>query len=147
MKTYARTSIALAGLAFIVTATVANAQTSTATITKVPFAFNVGASQMPGDTYRLSKIGGHTDVFMISSLRHSVILLGQPDGRKTDESPRLVFHKYGDEYFLREFWSGGSTGFSLPESRQERQAEERIAGRSTPERIVVLANKEKREGR
>ena len=146
MKTYARTLIALAGFAFLVTAAVANAQ-STDTITKVPFAFNIGASLMPGDTYRVSKIGGHTDVFMISSLRHSVILLGQPDGRKTDESPRLVFHKYGDQYFLREFWTGGSTGFSLPETREERQVVARIAGRSTPERIVVLANKEQREGR
>ena len=141
MKTYARTFIALAGFAFIVTAAVANAQTSTATISNVPFAFSVGASQMPADTYRVSKIGGHTDVFMIGSLRHSVILLGQPDGRNTDETPRLVFHKYGDQYFLREFWTGGSTGFSLPVSRQERQAEERLASRSTPERIVVLANK------
>jgi hypothetical protein len=141
MKTYARTLIALAGFAFIVTGAVANAQFSTDTITKVPFAFNVGASQMPGDTYRVSQIGGHTDVFKISSLRHSVILFGQRDGRTTDESPRLVFHKYGDQYFLREFWTGGSTGFTLPESQQERQAEERIAGRSTPERIVVLANK------
>ena len=140
MKTYARTFIALAGFAFIVTGAVANAQ-STDTITKVPFAFNVGSSEMPRDTYRVSKFGGHTDVFMISSLRHSVILFGQPDGRRTDESPRLVFHKYGDQYFLREFWTGGSTGFSLPESREERQVVERIAGRSTPERIVVLANK------
>ena len=140
MKTYVRTFIALAGFAFIVTAAVANAQ-STDTITKVPFSFNVGSSEMPRDTYRVSKFGGHTDVFMISSLRHSVILFGQPDGRRTDESPRLVFHKYGDQYFLREFWTGGSTGFSLPESREERQAVGRIAGRSTPERIVVLANR------
>ena len=145
MKTYARTFIALAGFAFIVTAAVANAQTSTDTISKVPFAFNVGAAQMPGDTYRVARIGGHTDVFMISSLRRSVILLGQPDGRNTDESPRLVFHKYGDQYFLREFWTGGSRGFSLPVTRQERQAEERIAGRSSPERIVVLADA--KEGR
>lgn len=141
MKTYARTFIALAGFAFIVTAAVANAQ-STDTITKVPFSFNVGSSEMPRDTYRVSKIGGHTDVFMISSFTHSVVLLSRPEGRTTDDSPRLVFHRYGDRYFLREFWMPGSTGFSLPVTRQEREAEERIAGRSTPERVVVLANKQ-----
>ncbi len=139
MKTYARTFIALAGFAFIGTAAVVNAQ-SLDTITKVPFAFNVGSSLMPRDTYRVSKFGGHTDVFMISGFKHSAILLGQPDGGKTDDNPRLVFHRYGDSYFLREVRLAGNTGFNLPETRQERDAQERIAGRSTPEVIVVLAN-------
>jgi hypothetical protein len=139
MKSYARTIMALAGLAFIVTAATVNAQ-STDTITKVPFAFNVGSSLMPRDTYRVSKLGGHTDVFLISGFRHSAILLGQPDGSKSDDNPRLVFHRYGDSHFLREVWLAGNTGFSLPETRQERDAQERIAARSTPEVIVVLAN-------
>jgi hypothetical protein len=139
MKTYARTIVTLAGLALIVSATTLNAQ-STDTITKVPFAFNVGSSLMPRDTYRVSRIGGHTDVFMISGFNHSAILIGQPDDPKTDDSPRLVFHRYGDSYFLREVRLAGSTGFSLPETRLERDAQERIAGRSTPEVIVVAAN-------
>lgn len=140
MKSYARKIMALAGLAFIVSAATLNAQ-STETITKVPFAFNVGSSLMPRDTYRVSKLGGHTDVFMISGFRHSAILLGQPEGPGTDDSPRLVFHRYGDSYFLREVRLAGSTGFFLPETRQERDVQERIAGRSTPDVIVVLANK------
>jgi hypothetical protein len=139
MKTYARTVIALAGFAFIVSAAVVNAQ-SLDTITKVPFAFNVGSSLMPRDTYRVSKLGGHNDVFMISGFKHSAILLGQPESAGTDDSPRLVFHRYGDSYFLREVRLAGSTGFRLPETRQERDAQERIAGRSTPEKIVVLAS-------
>src|SRR5688572_13193987 len=113
MKTYARTFVALAGFAFIVTAAVVNAQ-SLDTITKVPFAFAVGSSLMPSDTYRVSKLGGHTDVFMISGFRHSAILLGQPEGSGIDDTPRLVFHRYGDSYFLREVRLAGSTGLSLP---------------------------------
>ena len=138
MKSYTRI-LALSAFAFVLTATVAKAQ-STDTISKVPFTFNVGATIMPADTYRVSEFGGQTGVFMISGFRHSAILLSQPDGRTADDRPQLVFHKYGDQYFLREVRLAGNTGFSLPESKQERQVEERIASRSTPERIVVLAN-------
>ena len=140
MKSYTRI-LALSAFAFVLTADVAKAQ-STDTISKVPFTFNVGASVMPADTYRVSEFGGQTGVFLISGYRHSAILMSQPDGRTADDRPQLVFHKYGDQYFLREVRLAGNTGFSLPESKQERQVEERIASRSTPERIVVLANQQ-----
>jgi len=90
----------------------------------------------------VSEFGGQTGVFMISGFRHSAIVLSEPDGRTGVDQPQLVFHKYGDQYFLREIRLAGNTGFSLPESKQERQVEERVADRSTPERIVVLANQQ-----
>jgi hypothetical protein len=77
---------------------------------------------------------------MLSGFRHSAVLMSQPDGRTKDDSPRLVFHRYGDRYFLREVRLAGNTGFSLPKSREEREVEEQIASRSKPDVIVVLAN-------
>ena len=36
----------------------------------------------------------------------------------------LLFHRYGDQYFLSQVWpAGGSTGRLLPKSRAERDAE------------------------
>ena len=138
MKSYTRI-LALSAFAFVLAAGVAKAQ-SNDTISKVPFAFNVGTSVMPADTYRVSEFGGQTGVFMISGFRHSAIVLSEPDGRTAVDQPQLVFHKYGDQYFLREIRLAGNTGFSLPESKQERQVEERVADRSTAEKVVVLAN-------
>jgi hypothetical protein len=140
MKSYTRI-LALSAFAIVLTAGVAKAQ-SNDTISRVPFAFNIGTSVMPADTYRVSEFGGQTGVFMISGFRHSAIVLSEPDGRTGVDQPQLVFHKYGDQYFLREIRLAGNTGFSLPESKQERQVEERVADRSTPERIVVLANQQ-----
>ena len=140
MKSSTTRILALAALASVLTPAVARAQ-STDTITKVPFTFNVGASVLPPDTYRVSQLGIHTDVFLLSGFRHSAILMSQPEGRTADDSPRLVFHRYGDRYFLREVRMAGDTGFSLPMSREERQVEPRIAGLSTPDVIVVLANR------
>jgi hypothetical protein len=138
MKSYIRI-FAVSAFAFVLAAGVAKAQ-SNDTISKVPFAFNVGTSVMPADTYRVSEFGGQTGVFMISGFRHSAIVLSEPDGRTGVDRPQLVFHKYGDQYFLREIRLAGNTGFSLPESKQERQVEDRVADRSTREKIVVLAN-------
>ena len=38
-----------------------------------------------------------------------------------DRSPRLVFHRYGELYVLREVWMGGGAGRLLPETRAERE--------------------------
>ena len=40
----------------------------------------------------------------------------------------LVFHKYGDQYFLEQIWSGGEqTGSQLLESRSERTVRRQLA--------------------
>jgi hypothetical protein len=42
------------------------------------------------------------------------------------EKGSLVFHRYGNEYFLAEVWPAGSTtGRAFVKSRQEREAEQR----------------------
>ena len=51
---------------------------TTDTVTRVPFGFTVGTASLPGDTYRLEKAAGHTDVFLIRSLHRGAIILGQP---------------------------------------------------------------------
>ena len=34
---------------------------------------------------------------------------------------KLVFHKYANEYVLRQVWTGGGIGREIPTSRHERQ--------------------------
>jgi hypothetical protein len=44
-------------------------------------------------------------------------------GKKTDSSDkptRLVFHRYGNRYFLREAWFPGNNAKTLPEMDDER---------------------------
>jgi hypothetical protein len=56
---------------------------------------------------------------------------------------KLVFRRYGDEYFLREVWiSGAMTGREFPMSRRERQvAQASEKDRSRAEKISVRAEK------
>jgi hypothetical protein len=136
-----RTAI-VAGLVVLGTSAAIDAQTPD-TLTNVPFAFNIGTTSFPRDTYRVSRPSSQTGVLTISSLRHSAIVLSQADGPSdTDNSPRLVFHRYGDHYFLREVRLPGKLGFTLPATRVEREAAERIAGSTSPELVVVPAQQE-----
>ena len=41
---------------------------------------------------------------------------------------KLVFHRYGDQYVLREVWTGEGVGRELPESRFEREVLEEAVG-------------------
>ena len=137
MKSFTRTITAVAGVLLFAAAGV-DAQ-SNDTISHVPFAFKVGKAELPRDTYRISSMSGHTDVFLISGYRHSAVLMGLPDGREKDSQPRLVFRRYGDQYFLHEVRLPGNTGFTLPEARQEREAAQRLASSTKPEVVVVFA--------
>lgn len=136
MTNYARHILA-AGLVTMCAVAAPNAHTSD-TVTAVPFAFEVGSASLPRDTYQVSTLPGQSGGFMIRSLRHGAIVLSQPDGPSDkDNSPRLVFHKYGDRHFLREVRLAGSAGFSVAKTPGEIDAAERMAAGSRPEVIVL----------
>ena len=139
MKINARRLLATAGLAAFAAVSPVHAQPS-GTVSDVPFAFTVGSTVLPRDTYSVVLLSGHNDAFAIKSVRHAAIVLSQPAGRDAaDPTPRLVFHRYGDSYFLREVRLGGNAGFSLPKTRQEEDAAERTGSRSTAEVVIVHA--------
>jgi len=110
----------------------------TDTITNVPFAFTVGQATLPRGTYRLSRLSGHLDVFEITGDRHSAIVISQPESPVgKDDNPRLVFHRYGDSYFLREICLPGNVAMSLPPTRLEHDAAERLVSNAAPEVVVI----------
>ena len=111
----------------------ANAQLSIPIRAKVPFDFNVGDKKLPAGEYTFSRLSGFSDNKVIS-------VSGADAGAHVFQStfaahvltPKdkstLVFHKYGDQYFLEQIWSGGEqAGSQVPESRSERTIERQLA--------------------
>ena len=104
----------------------ANAQITNPIRAKIPFDFSVGDKKLPAGEYTLSHLSGLGDnkTLLVSSVDSGtrifqLTLAAQVATPKNDSS--LVFHKYGDQYFLETIWSGGEqTGAQLPESRSER---------------------------
>jgi hypothetical protein len=137
MKIYTRAALALAGL--LVLGTGAYASTwGDELVANVPFEFSIGKTTLPRDTYRVSRLEGTTDVLLIQSLRHGVVTIVQKDGsRSSDETPHLVFHKYGERYFLSAVKALESVRFTVPETRQERAAADQVGAEASPEMEVV----------
>ena len=111
----------------------ADAQLSNPVRAKIPFEFSAGVRKFPAGEYTFSRLSETSDtkVMSISSVDtgtrvYQSTLTAQlltPKNKST-----LVFHKYGDQYFLEQIWIGGEQeGTQLPESRSERTIRRQLA--------------------
>jgi hypothetical protein len=120
-------------------ATTASAQNSMVRA-YVPFEFTVGETALARGVYDVADVGGSTAVLLVRSMFHGAFVLGlraEPvDGVDT---PALVFHRYGDRYFLREIRMSGLSAIDLPETPVEREAAARVANRFDATVITIAA--------
>jgi hypothetical protein len=111
------------------------------TVTNVPFEFTAGDTNLPRDQYRISPTPGQNGSFMIRGMRQGVVLMSVTDRSNDREpAPSLTFHRYGDQYFLKEVQLGDGRILHLPQSRAERRAAESVAAQAAPKSTVVVAS-------
>ncbi len=84
----------------------------------VPFSFQVNNATLPPGAYNVST---EQSTLSIRGATRGAFSMTNRTESNADTSPKLVFHRYGDEYILREVWTGGSTGRVLSPSRREKQ--------------------------
>ena len=94
----------------------------------VPFSFTVDKKVLPAGTYNVTSSNAHT--LLISSFGAGAITMGQRAESRSG-SPRLVFHRYGNDYILREVWMGGGSGYQLRETARERELAGNRGGANT----------------
>ena len=89
-------------------------------IAKIPFEFTVNrATQAPGK-YRIARMSTNGGIQLTNlATRRAVVAMVAAAGAGHDSANLVVFHKYGDRYFLRELRSGASV-IAMPESGEER---------------------------
>ena len=107
------------------------AYAQSATQANVPFAFNVGSSQLPAGSYRITvEYAGGMVMIRNSTTSAKILSLGQreyPGGK----SGKLVFQHLGDRYFLTEIWgTKSSAGMKLQAPKPETKLE--IASKLSP---------------
>jgi hypothetical protein len=104
----------------------ANAQLTIPIRAKIPFDFNVGDKKLPAGKYTFSRLSGFSDsktMSVSSADARAHVFQSTFEARilKAKNDSTLVFHKYGDQYFLEQIFEGGEQeGNQLPESRSER---------------------------
>jgi hypothetical protein len=101
----------------------------------VPFPFSIGKQTLPAGDYRISVKG---DLLQLTRLdgngtySHIAFPTGAPNN--AEAGPSLVFHRYGDQYFLSSAWISEGYGlYSSPKQEKQRAA--------TYEEKVVVASR------
>ena len=93
----------------------------------IPFDFTITDKKLPAGKYsvvRAQNSNGDQVLLFSSADGHQQLsrLTIPVFARDAMKEGVLVFHQYGDEYFLTEIWpAGGQTGRALPKSRAERE--------------------------
>ena len=115
-------------LATVVTS--AQAQSPSNRITaRIPFDFSIGDRKLPAGKYSVGRVRQNYDDAVLSvddEAGHLKVLRTSIPVRILDlnDHAKLVFHRYGDQYFLYQVWAPGTTtGRQFPKSRAERDAQ------------------------
>ena len=105
----------------------------------VPFAFSAGSHRLPPGRYTVTRhASGLIRIYGAYRSNQSVFLGVNRVESREDKGPRLIFHRYGDSYFLAQVWSTG-WGRELPKSKAEKEflSQSRTGARSAGEVAVV----------
>jgi hypothetical protein len=109
----------------------------------IPFDFVLQGKTMPRGTYNVSDTRGVLSVWNANAHGTGAFVQTIAVQSQRDRSPRLVFHRYGDQYYLRQAWTRGGSGREIPTQRQERELARAARGGRTAARafesVVVPA--------
>jgi hypothetical protein len=115
----------IAAIAFLAIANFALAGTSFAqskgSRADVPFAFAVGNQLLPAGTYTIKTASDGFIAIKNHDKPIEVLTLVHRGGAKAPDGGKLMFHKYGNQYFLGEILSGwADMNVTVPRSNTEK---------------------------
>ena len=108
----------------------------------VPFEFSIGEKKLPAGKYSVGRIRQGSDDTVLSvddSDGHwkAIRASSSVQTLNTTNKARLVFHRYGNEYFLSQVWSAGAvTGRQFPRTQHERELERNYAASSATQKVT-----------
>lgn len=140
----------IVGLSLATAVASANAQSSNKVMANIPFDFVVGDKNLPAGEYSVRPISSSGEAMLIQGTdngKAAMRLSNTTEQAKNRTHVKLVFHRYGQSYFLAEVWNGDSTGRQISKSKQERAVERELASipskselaQSTYETVEVVA--------
>ena len=130
---------ALLGLGLLFATASAYAQTA-ALKANIPFNFVVAAKSLPAGEYTIQSLSMHERVLTIRGADKSanMIMVSSCESAKPSDKTKLVFHRYGDRYFLSQIWTAGnSSGAELPQSPREAE----VAMDFPRQEVVLIASR------
>ncbi|HZE72903.1 MAG TPA: hypothetical protein VE135_25605 [Pyrinomonadaceae bacterium] len=110
----------------------------------IPFDFIVRGKTLPAGNYEIERINDSPEGLIIRNINdkhdHAMFETLSVETRITPSTGEIVFHRYGDSYFLAEVLTPGEQiGRELVPSRAERQLKRELASNKTEAETVALA--------
>ena len=140
MKKHAYVSLLVCGL---LVGLAASAQAQSKIKVNVPFDFNIGTTLLQAGEYTVQpaspNVSSEVLLFRDAAGNSRAVTMGiRMEPSSKDKVPKLVFHRYGDTYFLSQVWlNAGDSGSEIRPGSHEREL---LASKSTAsEGVTVLA--------
>ena len=109
----------------------ANAQLIYPVRAKIPFDFSMGDKKLQAGQYTFSRLSPESEIMLVSSVDANKSVVQSTFGTQVltpKNESKLVFHRYGDQYFLEQIWMAGEReGTQVLESRGERAIRQQFA--------------------
>ncbi|HKO42951.1 MAG TPA: hypothetical protein VJU84_06670 [Pyrinomonadaceae bacterium] len=127
--------------------TTTQAQTITQFTADIPFDFQVGGEQFSAGNYTVRCLNPSSDVKVLqlrkSDGENSVMLHTNSIVGGINRKSRLVFNRYGNQYFLSQAWLvSESLGMQAVKSRQEKATAKELARLAyKPEMVALTINR------
>jgi hypothetical protein len=142
MKKQAFKTITLLSLFCILGVTFAYAQSADRISMKIPFSFVAGEKTLPAGEYIVrNTISSRVTLIRSADGRseYTTILTMPVPPEATPFTAKLVFHRYGDQYFLYQVWTpANERGGQLSQSRVEHE----LAMNASKPRVVSIASRQ-----
>ena len=98
----------------------------------IPFQFNVGNKIMPAGEYLVRSVSDDSSIVVLNIQSRdgkagAMLLMTTVEG-KVQPSAKLIFNRYGSQYFFAQAWlDGDGDGLQAPKSRAERATQREFA--------------------
>ncbi|MCM3906277.1 MAG: hypothetical protein ND866_31705 [Pyrinomonadaceae bacterium] len=129
----------VAGVALMAALVSAHAQSSSV-VADVPFEFTVGGKSLKAGEYSVRAFTASGDTLLIRNQDSNAAIIQLTNSiraRIAPEQGKLVFHRYGQRYFLSEVWTTGEpTGRQFRKSAEERAIERQLAAISSKSELA-----------
>jgi hypothetical protein len=132
--------------AFFIFSASAFAQSGDNNSFEIPFSFNVGKDTLPAGKYEIKRVSSSSFLLRNETGNASVLVLSPLtiNEKVSETSEKLVFNRYGNQYFLRQIFSvRNAAGRGINESNNEKMIRQNyiMSKASKPERVAVLSKK------
>src|SRR5260370_15207506 len=140
MKYTSLKTVAMLGLFFVLAVMTASAQTGSRIEASIPFDFAAGETKLKAGDYTVKRISKDALQLRNAQTKTSVIVLAPLaiQQMRNDAPERLVFNRYGSEYFLTQVWTNRTAdGRGLFTSKAENRLAKQMDKHQRPQSFAV----------